>query len=248
MAAARKRVESILVGSTILAVLANESRRLSLSEIARRTQMSPSKAHAYLTSFLEVGFVERDRDNGHYALGTFALRLGAAAIRHSDLIALSRETIAALRRETTCTVFLSIWGNRGPTIVHKDDGRWMLLSIQVGCVLPVLGSATGNLFLAHLPPHDTEALVQTELRATHEPQSVVTEIVESVRRYGFAGMKVSPQYAGVAAPILRYDGTIAAALTVSRPREVIDTKLRRSLGQAALAAAQTLSQRLGAGG
>jgi len=243
----QKRVSSIVVGCAILEILANEARRLSLTEIARQAGMSPSKAHAYIVSFLQVGLIDRDADTGFYALGPFALRLGAAAMRHSDMIALARETVSSLRSETGCTVFLSIWGNRGPTIIHKVDGRWTLLPIQVGFVLPIVGSATGNVFLTHLPATETATLVQAELRAMREPDTLVGEIMASVRRYGFAGMKPAQQYAGVAAPVLRHDGTIAAALTVSRPSEVIDAKLRRSLGTAALTAASALSKRLGYG-
>jgi DNA-binding IclR family transcriptional regulator len=244
-ARAQKRVSSVVLGCEILELLANATRRLSLTEIAREAGMSPSKAHAYVVSFLDVGFIERDTDTGLYALGPFALRLGAAAMRHSDMIGLARETISVLRAETGCTVFLSIWGNRGPTIIHKVDGRWTLVPMQVGFVLPVVASATGNIFLAHLPRADTAVLVQAELRALRESETLVDRLIASVRRYGFAGMKTSKHYAGVAAPIFRHDGTMAAALTVSRPSEVIDSKLRRSLGAAALQAASALSKRLG---
>ena len=117
--------------------------------------------------------------------------------------------------------------------------------MQVGFVLPLVGSATGNVFMAHLPPEETKPIITAEIGASPESKALIDSIVRSVRRNGFAGMKVSRLYGGVAAPIMRHDGRIAAAITVSRPSENIDAKTRRALEMSALAAAATLSERLG---
>ena len=241
----QKRISSIVVGCRLLEVIEFEGRMMALTEIAKKSHMTPSKAHAYLVSFLDCDVLTQDKVTGFYGLGPFAMRLGAAAMRQSDLISAARETISALREKTGCTVFLSIWGNHGPTIIHKIDGRWTQLPMQVGFVLPVVGSATGNVFIAHLPSEETKPIIAAEMGATPGTKALVESIVRSVRRNGFAGMKVSRLYGGVAAPILRHDGRIAAAITVSRPSENIDAKTRRVLGTSALAAAATLSERLG---
>lgn len=241
----QKRITSIVIGCRLLEVIEVGGRMMPLTEIAKKSRMTPSKAHAYLVSFVDCGVLAQDTVTGFYGLGPFAMRLGAAAMRQSDLISAARETISALREKTGCTVFLSIWGNHGPTIIHKVDGRWTLLPMQVGFVLPVVGSSTGNIFIAHLPAEETKPIIAAEMGAKPGTKALIESIVRSVRRNGFAGMKVSRFYGGVAAPIMRHDGRIAAAITVSRPSENIDAKTRRVLGMSALAAAATLSERLG---
>ena len=49
-----------------------------------------------------------------------------------------------LRDRTGGPVFLSVWGNRGPTTIHRIEGElWLPAEMRVGTVLPVL-SATGQ--------------------------------------------------------------------------------------------------------
>src|SRR3546814_11586298 len=78
----------------------------------------------------------------------------------------------ALQAGTALAVFLSIWGNMGPTIVLKLDGMLETpLSIRVGYVLPLLSSATGSVFLAHMAEQElAEALTrEAALRPEGQP-------------------------------------------------------------------------------
>src|SRR3546814_7740336 len=77
----------------------------------------------------------------------------------------------ALQAGTALAVFLSIWGNMGPTIVLKLDGMLETpLSIRVGYVLPLLSSATGSAFLAHMAAQEIAVALKREAALRPEGQ------------------------------------------------------------------------------
>lgn len=238
-----KRIGSIRIACRLLRALELGNAPLSLKDLSTRTEMSASKAHAYVATFVEEGLVMRD-SAGKYSLGPFAMQLGVAAMRQSDIIAMAREECEKLHERLACSVFLSIWGNRGPTVIYKVDGR-SLISTRIGHVLPILGSSSGQLFLAYLPRHETEAALEPELRADREKEREVETIIRRVRADGFSGMTAQGTYAGIAAPILRSDGRIIASLSISRPSESVDRAMRLELGKMVKEAALRVSAAMG---
>jgi len=82
-----------------------------------------------------------------------------------DVVALSQAPIREVMTETGETVFLSVWGNRGPCIVSKVDGpRRSPMALRIGYVLPLLDSATGRTFLAFMPDPVIAPFVKEESR------------------------------------------------------------------------------------
>ena len=55
------------------------------------------------------------------------------------------------------------WTENGPIIVRWDSGTHVLpLNVRIGSVLPLLDSAAGLMFLAHLPTAQTAAVLATQ--------------------------------------------------------------------------------------
>jgi DNA-binding IclR family transcriptional regulator len=139
---------------------------------------------------------------------------------------------------------ITTWGNRGPAIVYRVDGkRRGPTSVRVGYVLPLWRSAAGRVFLAYLAERDTAALLAEE-EPELDPRTVAEEIAR-VRDAGFALTGDDSEFTGIAAPILDHDGQLAAALTLSRPYDQNTPARRMELGRIAAAAAGTISKQLG---
>lgn len=217
---------------------------LPLKELSERAGMPPSKAYAYVASFVHEGLLVQDGGTGRYGLGPFAMSLGVAALRQSDLVDIARCQSAALSEATTCSVMLTTWGNRGPAIVYRVDGkRRGPTSVRVGYVLPVWRSASGRVFLAYLPKADT-----AELLAQEEPdlsQSDVDIEIARIRATGFAVTGDASEFTGIAAPVLDHDGQLVAALTFSRPYDENTQGRRIELGPTVRVAAAAISKALG---
>lgn len=251
----RRRVQSIEVGFRVLRVLRTAEGPLPLREIAARAGMPPSKAHLYLVSFVRENMAYQEAHNGHYGLGSFAIQLGLAAIRQLDVVTLAADTLTELRDQTDCAIYLSLWGDRGPCIVAKADGTLQgAFSVRLGYILPLTTTATGLVFLAHLPEYET-----ARARAAQEAYDAVrnartpseTEIAESVgkvHKLGYAstvGM-LNRNFAGIAAPVMDYSNKVAATLTLLGPSEFMNRARHKEFVTLLLSATRNVSQRLGA--
>ena len=96
MADQRKGIQSVEQGVKVLEALIISRKPQPLKSVAQMAGMSPSMAHRYLTSFIRAGFVNQVQASGHYDLGTFALRLGMAALNRADLIQIADDEFRQL--------------------------------------------------------------------------------------------------------------------------------------------------------
>jgi DNA-binding IclR family transcriptional regulator len=251
-APARQRsILSIEVGFKLIKALECAEGSLTLKELARRAGMPPSKAHFYLVSFKRVGLVAQNEENGQYLLGRYALDLGLSALRRLDLAEIAQEAMRTLGSEISESVFLSVWGNRGPTIVFKVDGpRRIPMTLQIGYVLPLLRSATGRVFLTYLPHGLTENSLREET-LTLPPQARDAFDAASLRkRVAEAGIAetdslLNDGFTGVSAPIWNHQGELAGALTIITPTESALDNVRGNIGPL-LDVTRAISRALGA--
>lgn len=251
----RRRVQSIEVGFRVLRVLRTAEGALPLREIAARAGMPPSKVHLYLVSFVREGMAYQDARNGHYGLGSFAIQLGLAAIRQLDVVTLAADTLSDLRDRTDCAVYLSLWGDRGPCIVAKADGALQgAFSVRLGYILPLTTSATGLVFLAHLPAYEiararaAQDAYDASRHAVVPTEDELAASIAKVQKLGYAssvGM-LNRNFAGIAAPIMDYSGKVAAALTVLGPSDYMNRARHKEFVDLTLSAVAAVSQRLGA--
>jgi DNA-binding IclR family transcriptional regulator len=71
----------------------------------------------------------------------------------------------ALRDGTGHTVNVAVWGDAGPELVRWDTGAHALpIVVRVGSVLPLLDSAVGLVFFAHLDAATTAEVLRTSKR------------------------------------------------------------------------------------
>ena len=110
----RRRIQSVAVGFRLIRALEAASAPMSLTQLAAAADMPTSQAHLYLASYLHEGLVHQDPGTNRYQLGPFALRLGVAAMRALDVVALAREELDRLRERTGESAHFSVWSDRGP--------------------------------------------------------------------------------------------------------------------------------------
>lgn len=158
-------VNSIEVGTTLLRALAAGDGPMKLTDLADATAMSTSRAHKYLASFLRCGLVRQSGPAGRYGLGPLAAELGFAALRNMDVVELAQETLDELRDELQTVISLTVWANRGPTIIRRSvHEQSVSLVVQLGAVMTMLTSANGRVFSAYLAKELTAPLIADELK------------------------------------------------------------------------------------
>jgi DNA-binding IclR family transcriptional regulator len=250
-----KGIQSIENGYRILQALEQAPGPLPLKHLAAQAGMPASKTRFYLNSLMRCGLVVQAAAGGVYDLGPAALRLGVAALSHLDVIRIARDAVWVLVDETGASAFLSVWGSRGATVIHRVDGRHgSPLEVRLGTILPPL-SATGRALLASQPPETARKLLVTEVENA-QPHDVLNGLsiadalaaVDEVRSTGLAfGSGASAPGTGfraVAAAVVDHTGEGRTALTLlsASPNKAQSERL----GKAVLQAVQRISQDAGA--
>ena len=226
-------IQSIEIGFRILETLSRVSKPVSLTALAEANRMTSSKVRFYLVSFLNLGLVSQDPSSGHYSLGPAAIQLGLSALEQVDIVMAARRELFNLVETTGFTVFLAVWGNRGPSVVSRIDGRVKSsIEVRVGTVLPLLSSAIGHVFLAYMPRSATGLLVEAELptllsaprRDSASVQKQVDQIIQNTRASGVAVGRgtVLVGFTAIAAPVLDREGLPIAAISIVGPIAIMD--------------------------
>lgn len=208
-------IQSLDSALRLLKTLAGRGGPVALSDLARDCAMPVSKAHRYLASFAHAGLVRQAGKSGKYDLGPGAIALGLAAMARVDAINAAADGLPDLCSETGLTALLSVWGNSGPTVVRWERAaNFMVTTLGLGSTLPVLGSATGHVFLAFLPRSVTEARLQIDRH--NLPDTDPDALAESVRRDGYASVSgdLLLGLSALAAPVLDWQGQAQAVVTL----------------------------------
>lgn len=250
MTAPRKGIQSVEQGVKLLETMVVSRKPLPLRTLAQMSGMSPSMAHRYLTSFIRATLVQQDSESGHYDLGTFALRLGMAALNRADFIQIADDEFRQLVARVNVDGHLSVWGDYGVTIVRIYNSQAPLLSdLRLGAVLPLYDSAAGRLFLAHQPQAQVKPILKSELAKREEHKPTAKDIgaaAANVRRDGFAWIdgQVFHGIRAIAAPIFDPQGDLRAAVSlVSNQPSLVD--FPNATADALRATAIRISHRLG---
>ena len=253
---ARAGIQSLEVGFALLDVLTQTPGPLMLRDLAARAGMSAAKAHRYLVSFQRLGLVVQDSRTTRYDLGPAALKLGLAALSRLDAVRLARERMPPLMEQIGHTLALAVWGNHGPTIVHWGESpQAVTANLRLGDVMPLLASATGRCFAAHVAPEAIAPLVREELARAQKlqrtdlprTQAEVNTLLAEVRTRGVARVvdTLLPGIVGFCAPVFDADGHMALGIVTLGSIATFDPEWGGAVEQPLRAAALQLSQDLG---
>jgi DNA-binding IclR family transcriptional regulator len=212
-------------GTKLLAVLDafNRDRRaLTLSEIARATDVPLSTAHRLIAELCSWGGLERDGE-GRYRIGLRLWELGALAPRAlglreaalpfmEDLYEVTHENVQLAVRDDVEVVFVERFAGRGAVAVYTEvGGRFALPPTGVGLVL-----------LASAPAEVQERVLAQPLKRytpwTITDRGQLRRVLAEVRRAGVAvsDRQVTEDAVSVAAPISDREGVVAALSIVVR--------------------------------
>jgi DNA-binding IclR family transcriptional regulator len=124
----RQGIQSVELGYRVLAVIADNRGPLSLRELSQRAAMPASKVHRYLVSFIRCGLAEQDPTTNRYDLGAGSLALGLAALNRQNAIRFTTAAAIELNQRFDVTVFVTVWGNRGPVVIGMYDSNGPVVS------------------------------------------------------------------------------------------------------------------------
>ena len=260
----RAGIQSVEVGFALLDVLARAAGPLMLRDLAAAAEMSAAKAHRYLVSFQRLGLVTQDVGTTRYDLGPAALRLGLASLSRLDAVRMGRERLGGLLERVGHTLALAVWGNHGPTIVHWQESPLSSpVNLRLGDVMPLLTSATGRCFAAHLSEgpglERIGPMIQDELRRLQAiphaqcradlptTMAQVHALLAEVRQRGMARVvdTLLPGVVGFCAPVFDSDRRMIIGVVALGSAATFDARWGGAVEAPLRAMAQRLSGDLG---
>lgn len=237
----------------VLDVIAAHS-GLTLSEIATALDQSPATMHRVLATLEARQVVETDPVRQTWHIGAAAFRLGSAFLRRSSVVERARPVMRALMEETGETSNLGIERNSEVMFLSQVETHESIRAFfPPGTLSPMHASGIGKALLAAMPEDAVSKRLRhlTLERFTDKTILTTAELLADlaqIQRRGWAfddeekalGMRC------VAAPIRNLHGEPVAGLSISGPVQRLPLDRIEHIGARVRAAAQQLSQDLGA--
>lgn len=247
-------IQSIEIGFRIIQILMDSTTPLSLKDISQQSKMTPSKVHSYLASFINVGLIEQNEGNSFYRLGHYALKMGLTYFKQFNILSVAQPVMHEIAKKLGHTIFLGIWGNKGPCIIFRVDGSnsQAFLELRIGSVLPILSSALGTNFAAHLPKKIAERFIKDELKLRSMQEKFKNEkevflYLDKIKSQGYAiaNQTLYKDFSAISVPIFDYANQITAGLTLMGISDIFDPKSQEKIIQILKEKALRISIELG---
>ncbi|MYS07737.1 IclR family transcriptional regulator [Streptomyces sp. SID6041] len=174
-----------------------------------------------------VGLVTQSPSSGRYDMGPAMRRLGVESLRRMDEVALASEHLPGLRDRTSLPI-----------------------TVRVGATMPLLNSAMGAAFLAHLPEGLTEPVLRGQLE-TETLDAATRDQVDRIRskvlREGVSTTVggVIPGVTSVAAPVFTAGESFPLVVTLVMPARGVTEQDVSRLSAELLSSTRAMSEMLG---
>src|SRR3954464_7119640 len=216
----RGGIQSIDRAAKILRTLASGPRRLGVTELATRLELTRPTVHGLLQTLQAHGFVEQDRDSDKYQLGAGLLQLGNSYLDLNELRGRSIVHAERLAARAHAAVRVGVMHGSSVIVVHHvfpPDATLQIL--EVGAQLPVHASALGKAMLAHSPAGVVDDLTSEslpKLTSRTLAEAALRDELEQVRERGYARERDEAVLgeSSIAAPIFDHAGHPVGAIGV----------------------------------
>ena len=223
-------LQSLERGMAVIQVFSRERPALTLSEVARLTDMTRATARRILLTLEKLGHVRSD--GRLFSLTPRVLTLGWAYLSSLNLWEVAQPLMEDLVRETgeSCSAAtLDL-----PEIVYVarvPTGRIMAISLGVGARLPAHCTSMGRVLLADLDEREFQEYLSSGPFERHTKHTIASPDrlrveVAKVRKQGwaFVDQELEIGLRSIAAPIKGSDGRTVAALNTSAAAPRVSTE------------------------
>ena len=251
-APARNFVQSLSRGLTVIRALSG-SEPLTLSDVARVSELSRAAARRFLLTLEELGYVAQS--GGRFALTPRVLELGFSYLSGLGLPEVAQPHLGVLVEQVHESSSISVLDGQSIVYVARvPTQRIMTVVINLGTRFPAYATSMGRVLLAGLERGAlAELLDGIELEPlAHETITTRAQLeaeLDRVREQGYAivDQELESGLRSVAAPIRDRSGGVIAAINLAvQASRVGVEQVRQSLLGPLLASAAAIERDLGA--
>ena len=227
-------VQSLVRGLAVIRVFDAENTHLTLSDVARRAELTRATARRVLHTLADLGYVSTD--GRRFSLSPKILELGHAFLSSMRLPAIVQPHLERLTESAHESSSVAVLDGRDIVYVARvARQRIMTVAINVGTRFPAYATSMGRVLLSHLPADELDAYLDGHEREAFTSHTItdrgtlVAELTR-VREQGWAlvDQELEEGLRSIAAPIRDRTGAVVAALNLSassrrgEPSEVVE--------------------------
>lgn len=196
--------------SLLLDLLSQGPAFQQLSDLTDRSGLSMPTVHRLLRSLVAAGLVEQDPASSRYGLGPELVRLAESYLQRQPLLQQLMPYVVDLRNRTRATVLVALLIEDHVVYVERIDGADRALLRRTGRSFPAMSTAAGQLLAGRAGTAAWKRLTDAQ-----DGPSLV-----DLEGWSRADHRIAPvdgvrDHLEVAVPILRPDGSAAAALAAT---------------------------------
>ena len=214
-------VQSLVRGLTVIRVFDAENAQLTLSDVARRAELTRATARRVLHTLADLGYVSTD--GRRFSLRPKILELGHAFLSSMRLPAIVQPHLERLTDSAHESSSVAVLDERDIVYVARvARQRIMTVVINVGTRFPAYATSMGRVLLANLPSDELDHYLDRHEREAFTSHTItdrgrlVTELTK-VRDQGWAlvDQELEEGLRSIAAPIRDRTGVVVAAINLS---------------------------------
>jgi IclR family pca regulon transcriptional regulator len=217
----RDFVRALARGLAVIESFDDARAALTLSDVARRTQLSRGTAARVLHTLERLGYLRSD--GRHFSLLPRTLKLGYAYLSSQPLWRFAHPMLEAVAKDTGNPCSLSVLDDEEIIYVTwVSAGRVVFDYVGVGGRLPAFCASMGRVLLADMPDAALDAFLAKADLTPRTPETITDKaklrsIIAAVRRngYGTQDEEVEVGQRAVAVPVKGPKGDVAAAINVT---------------------------------
>ncbi|KAB2338938.1 IclR family transcriptional regulator [Cytobacillus depressus] len=246
-------VKSVSRALDIIMIVSLKKGGLGVTEIANQMDINKSSVYRTLSTLVQYGYVEQDKETGRYKLGYKFLEISSNLLESIDLREEAKPFLRELESETKEVIHLVVYDQGEVVYIEKLDGSETLrMHSKVGKRAPMHCTSVGKSILAHLPTDAVTSILDHKGLPVHTDKTITDkdqlfQELANVRKNGFA-LDLEENEKGItciAAPIFDHVGKVVAAISISGPTMRMTMDRLNSLQSRMIQVGKQISERLG---
>ena len=223
----RYRVTSLDKALSILELVIDQGRDLSITEISQKLGMMKGTVHRVLSTLTARKFIRQNSKTKMYGLGVRTLEIGIDSKRERFLRIAMAPFLMELYETCGETVNAAVWEYNAIRYIYRLESEKLLrISTTAGTRFPGYCAATGKILLSYFSNEDIRQIYSLNKSLKKYTQNTITSVDElireiekvRVRKVAFDDEEALVGVYCVAAPVLNSKGECVAAISISAPK------------------------------
>lgn len=227
--------------------------QLSLTEISEKLNLNISTVYGLVNTLCAYSYIDKNPNNGKYRLGLEFLLKANLVSQSLDLKEIGHPYLTQLTKKFHETSHLYVYQHEQIFCVDKVESpnNYFIISSRAGSKLPMHASASGKIFLAHMPELELQSLLQ-HYKLTKLTEKTITDKkkllhnLQQIREQGYSieDEEIEAGAYSLAAPVKDAGGQTIGTISIIGSLKRIKENEEQILADL-LAAAQGISGQFG---